>query len=62
MAECSGTVTKTVSARQAVCTHQQLQNKQNHPNIPVKLEKLKHTHETHPSLRRQASSLTTNQI
>lgn len=41
MAECSGAgaVTKAVSARQAVCTHQQLQNKQNHPDVPVSLER-----------------------
>lgn len=50
MAECSGTVTKTVSVGQAVCTQQQLQNKQIHPNILVNLQKLRPTHETHPSL------------
>lgn len=45
MAECSGTVTKKVSARQAMCTHQQLQDKKRHPNIPASLERLKHIHE-----------------
>lgn len=50
-----------VSARQAVCTHQQLQDKQSHRNIPVSLDGLKHSPKAHPRLHRQAGSLATDQ-